>query len=74
MNDVEKIIELYEKAKKADEYKSQLDEIYKICRARQDDIMSFHSIGHIDKLVRETLCENDAVFKLSTEILGKINI
>lgn len=75
-NDVEKIIELYKKTEKAEEYKSQLKKIYEICRTKRDDIASAHftARGNADRFIIEQELKGNTIYMTFEEILGMINI
>lgn len=74
MNTAETIIDLYKKAEKTEEYKSQLEKIYEICKGRQDDIIFTVSKGHSNQLVIKSVCETNSEYIILAEILREINI
>lgn len=74
MNTAETIIDLHKKSIKAEEYKSQLEKIYKICRTKKDNIASFVAKGHSNKLVIEQELKSNTIYMTFEEILGIINI
>ena len=74
-SDVEKIIELYEKAKKADEYKSQLEQIGKICMEQQNNIAHYiYNMYGDDDRMAEIMLEDNTNFKAFCSISNIIKI
>ena len=74
-NDVEKIIELHEKAKKADEYKLQLEQIEKISVEQQNNIAHYISnMYRNDDKMAEIMLKENTNFKAFRSINNIIKI
>lgn len=71
---LKKIIDLYKKSIKAEEYKSQLEKIYETCRIKRGDRACFLIGRSTDEVLIEERLKNDGIIMAYDEILGIINI